>query len=76
MALSIDVLSNLKMYNLQSEFENLILKVKSNLETQICIKKFQDALDNPKKLISESEAANGVVSSTMTKNLMMFRQEV
>lgn len=76
MALSIDVLSNLKMYNLQSEFENLILKVKSNLETQICIKKFQEALDNPKKLILESEAANGVVSSTMTKNLMMFRQEV
>jgi len=40
MALSIDVLSNLKKYNLQSEFENLILKVKGNLETQRCIKKF------------------------------------
>jgi len=35
-----DVLSNLKKYNLLSEFESLILKVKNNLETQECMKKF------------------------------------
>jgi hypothetical protein len=40
MNLSMDVLSNLKKYNLLSEFESLILKVKNNLETQECMKKF------------------------------------
>jgi len=33
-ALSIDVISNLKKYNLLAELENLLLKVKVNLNTQ------------------------------------------
>lgn len=42
-----DVLSNLKKFNLLNEFEGLILRVKSNIEAQKCMQDFQEALDNP-----------------------------
>ena len=40
------------------------------------MKLFQEALDNPQKLISESEGVNGVRSATITKNIVMCRLEV
>jgi len=71
-----DVLSNLKKFNLLTEFEGLILRVKSNFEAQKCMLNFQEALDNPKRIISEPsiEGANG--RSSFSRNVVISRHEV
>lgn len=74
--MSMDVLSNLKKFNLLNEFESLILRVKSNIETKKCMRDFQEALDNPQKVIAEPSAEGAVSRPTIPRNVVMCRYEV